>query len=118
MNLVQINLAKIRIFAHHGVHEEERVVGTEFEVSMQVSFEALGTITELDQTVNYVALHEIIRREMNEPRPLLETVGMEIANRVKASFPIAREINITISKLHPPLANFRGELGISIVNRY
>lgn len=118
MNLVRINLAKIRMFAHHGIYREERVVGAEFEVSMDVGFETAGIITSLEDTVNYVKLHDIIRTEMSNPRPLLETVGMEIADRVKALFPHIREINITISKINPPLANFRGELGISVVRRY
>jgi dihydroneopterin aldolase len=43
---------------------------------------------------------------------------MEIANRVKDDYPSVSEINITISKINPPLANFRGELGVSIINRY
>ncbi len=118
MSLVRISLSKIRMFGFHGLHAEERLAGAEYEISMEVYFTAAHMISKLDETVDYVNIHEIIRAEMNNPRPLLETVCMEIANRVKEHYPNVSEINITISKINPPLANFRGELGVSIINRY
>jgi dihydroneopterin aldolase len=118
MSLVRISLDKIRMFGFHGLHAEERSAGAEYGISMEIFFIADQKILKLDDTVDYVSVHEIIRDEMNNPRPLLETVGMEIANRVKDVYPNVSEINITISKINPPLANFRGELGVSIINRY
>lgn len=117
MNQIRIELAKLKIFAHHGVHEEERKAGAEFEVKMDIRFNTGNTIQALDQTVDYTAVYSIIREEMARPRPLLETVGTEIVNRVRLAYPYVEEINITISKINPPLANFRGELGVSVTNR-
>jgi dihydroneopterin aldolase len=118
MSLIRISLDKIRMFGFHGLHPEERSAGAEYEISMEIFFQADKKILKLDETVDYVKVHDIIRAEMNNPRPVLETVGMEIANRVKDDYPSVSEINITISKINPPLANFRGELGVSIINRY
>lgn len=118
MSLIRISIKKLRLFGFHGLHVEERTAGAEYEVAMEIFFEAKALITRLDETIDYVRVHEIIRLEMENPRPLLETVGMEIANRVKEVYPQIMEINITISKINPPLVNFRGELGVSVINRY
>lgn len=118
MSLIRISLDKIRMFGYHGLHAEERSAGAEYGISMEIFFNADTKITKLDETVDYVKVHDIIRSEMSHPRPLLETVGQEIANRVKEAFPGVAEINITISKINPPLTNFRGELGVSVINRY
>jgi 7,8-dihydroneopterin aldolase/epimerase/oxygenase len=118
MSLIRISINKLRLFGFHGLHIEERTAGAEYEIGMEIYFAADRKITRLDETVDYVNVHEIIRKEMENPRPLLETVGMEIANRVKEVYPYIVEINITISKINPPLVNFRGELGVSVINRY
>ncbi len=118
MSLIRVSLDKIRMFGFHGLHAEERSAGAEYEISMEIYFKADKKISRLDETVDYVKVHEIIRSEMENPRPLLETVGMEIANRVKDDYAYVSEINITISKINPPLVNFRGELGVSVINRY
>jgi dihydroneopterin aldolase len=117
MNLIRIEMKRLKIFAHHGVHEEELKAGAEFEVRMDILFKANQTIQELNQTVDYTTVYNIIREEMAQARPLLETVGAEIVNRVRLAYPYVEEINITISKIHPPLANFRGELGVTVTNR-
>jgi dihydroneopterin aldolase len=118
MSLIRISINKLRLFGFHGLHIEERTAGAEYEISMEVFFEATQKISRLEETVDYVRVHGIIRKEMENPRPLLETVGMEIANRVKEVYPFITEINITISKINPPLVNFRGELGVSVINRF
>lgn len=118
MSLIRISISKLRLFGFHGLHIEERTAGAEYEISMEIFFEATKKITRLEETVDYVKVHEILRKEMENPWSLLETVGMEISKRVKEVYPYVSEINITISKINPPLVNFRGELGVTIINRY
>lgn len=118
MTQVRIRLKNLRMFAHHGIHPEEQRAGAEFEVNMEVSFPADQMIRSIDETIDYTRVEQVIRDTMSVPFPLLETTGMEIANRVKDDFPLVTEINITISKISAPLINFRGELSVSIIKRY
>ena len=70
-----VRLENLRFYAYHGVMEQERRVGNEFEVT---------------------------EREMSEPSKLLERVAGRIIEAINKEFPAVRGGNIKISKLHPP----------------
>jgi dihydroneopterin aldolase len=50
---------------------------------------------------------------MEKPALLLETLATEIASEIFAKFPIVIEVAISIFKLHPPIKNFEGSVGVS-----
>ena len=117
--LITIELKQLRFFAFHGLYEEEKKTGNEFEINMSVGFiPHSGTITDLQETVNYAGLYTLLRSEMQKPRALLETVVMEITELVHASFPIVKKVDITITKLHPPIARFTGTVGVRFSKEY
>lgn len=114
MSTLTISVEKFRLFAYHGVHEEERIIGAEFEVEADVEYRADKEITSLDQTLDYTRVVDIIRSEMGKPRALLETICQDIIAGISAEFPMVTGINITIRKINPPVANFRGQLAVNI----
>lgn len=114
MTDITIQLEKYRIFAHHGIHKQERAAGAEFEVDVQVRYTGEGMVSSLDQTLDYTQVIEIVRQEMVIATPLLETVAMRMAEAIQLRFPRSAEINITIRKIHPPIRNFRGHLSVSL----
>ena len=113
MSVFTISLDHIRMFAFHGIHKEERIAGGEFDIDMQVAYKAEGEIQSIDQTVDYTALYALVKEIMKEPTPLLETVCWKIGTQAKLLFPQITEINISISKLNPPVGNFQGQLKVS-----
>ena len=118
MTDILIQLERLRIFAHHGIHAQERMAGAEFEVDVQVRYSAQGMIGALVQTIDYTRVLQIVRQQMNDPRPLLETVAMDMAETIRQQFIQAKEINITIRKIHPPILNFRGRLAVTLHKTY
>ncbi len=99
-----ITLDKMRFHAFHGVLEQERKVGNEFEVSLTVKYDfkkALYT-DNLDDTLNYAELYAVVEREMNEPSKLLECVAGRIIGAVKKEFPNIDGGEIEVKKLTPP----------------
>jgi dihydroneopterin aldolase len=114
MTTLRVSLDKLRLYGYHGIHKEEKIAGTEFEISMNICYHAHEPINTLEQTVDYTVLYNIIRETMRIPYPLLETMAGTIAEKVKVRFPQITEINITISKINPPVVNFRGELGVTL----
>ena len=118
MNYWQVQLNNIRFFAFHGVHEEERITGAEFRVDLKVLFGREDPIVQLDQSIDYVRLHKLVKKIMEKPEPLLETVCERIAATIHEDFPFLTEINITVTKISPPVANFRGELAVSLSKSY
>jgi dihydroneopterin aldolase len=112
--LITIELRQLRFFAFHGLYPEEKKTGNEFEIDLTVAFIPVsGTITGLDDTINYVALYETLRAEMQKPRDLLETFAMEMTDIIHRSFAQAKKIRISITKLHLLIPAFTGNATVS-----
>ena len=117
--LLTIELKQLRFFAKHGLYAEERKTGNEFEVTLIISYQPIsGTITDLSDTVNYVQLYDLLKTEMQKPRNLLETFAMEVTELMHSSFPEIKRIEISITKLHPPIAKFTGTIGVKYSKEY
>jgi len=109
-----IELKQLRFFADHGVYPEEMKVGNEFEVDVCVSCRApKKTVTSIDQTINYVEVYRIVQEEFTKRRQLLETLAMDMADKIAAQFEEIEQVSITIRKLNPPITNFSGMVSVS-----
>jgi dihydroneopterin aldolase len=109
-----IELKQARFFAYHGLDEDEKKKGNDFEVSLSVTFSpSLHVIAEISSTINYVDLFEITREEMARPRDLLETLAMEIIEVVHSRFPAILHAEISITKLRPPIEGLVGTVGVT-----
>lgn len=107
-----IRITEWRCRAFHGVYPEEEKAGGEFEVNLEVAFFTKYKISELDGTISYVDLMDILSGEMARPRPLLETVAMEIAENIKQRHPAVVSCTITIDKLRAPIPGLHGRVGV------
>lgn len=114
MESFTVELRDVKVFARHGVMDQERRVGNDFFVSISLRFDAAGFIKAsqeasdgcslLDHTVNYAGLADIIRREMAVPSALLESVALRIAAAVRTSIAVPLlGGRVEIVKLTPPL---------------
>ena len=114
VSLMEVHLQKVRIHAFHGLDAGEEITGGEFEVSLSVHYvpEALP-ISKLAQTLDYTILLSIVKERMQKPALLLETLATEITGEIFAKFSTVTEVVISISKLHPPIKNFEGSVGIT-----
>lgn len=108
-----IHLDKLEFFAHHGLHAEETIIGNSFVVSAAVSFDIKEKVTSIHHTINYVNVYAIIKKHMQQPVPLLETLAQNITEEISVLDKSIHRINISITKLNPPLNNFTGSLGVS-----
>ena len=108
-----IHLNKLEFFAHHGLHDEEAIAGTNFEMDVAVQFNAVTKITSIHQTINYAAVYDVIKKHMNHPVALLESLAENIADEIYSLDNRITSINININKLHPPIKNFIGNVGVT-----
>jgi dihydroneopterin aldolase len=117
--LITVELNQLRFFAYHGLYAEERRTGNEFEVNLRADYEPLQEVVEdISDTINYATLFELVKYQMLQPADLLETVVMNIANAIHTSFPAIKRIEITIAKLHPPIATFTGSVAVKFSRDY
>ena len=116
MMTTRISLNRLRFHAFHGVMEQERRVGNDFEVSLTVDypFEKALTSDNLDHTLNYALLYDVIATEMQQPSKLLEHVAGRIIRAVKAQFPLVKGGTISVAKLTPPIKGQMESVAVTV----
>ena len=93
-------------------------MGTEFEVSVQITFTENKKIEALADTLNYVNVYAIIKDHFSKPVPLLETLAQNISEEIYKVDERITSINITIDKLNAPIINFIGNVGVNYLKSY
>jgi dihydroneopterin aldolase len=112
--LMEIELQKVRLYGYHGVDEAEQIVGGEFEINLITHYKPIQLIVcKMEETVDYKVLLELVKLRMQRPALLLETLATEIAGEIIWKFSCVTAVEISISKLHPPIENFRGSVGVT-----
>ena len=104
--IVEINVARVKLYAYHGCHPQERIVGGDFYVSISALIEVEESSwrdDRLDGTADYSCFVGIARREMAIPSNLLEHVAARIASAILAECPLVLKVCITVEKENPPL---------------
>ena len=105
----------MQFYAHHGCFAEEREIGTHFSVDVHIgapeSYQAVAS-DRLEDALNYQDVYSVVAREMQQSSHLLEHVAGRIVEELKANFPKAGKICVSVSKLNPPLG---GQVGASRV---
>ena len=109
-----IELNRIRFFSYHGVAEQERRVGNDYEVSLRVDYplERAMESDSLCYTLDYAALYALVAAEMSVPSQLLEHVAGRIWRAISGRFPCVAGGRLRIAKLTPPIP---GEIGEAVV---
>ena len=109
-----IQLRSLSFYAYHGVYQEEKQLGAEYEVDVSVHHqEKKIPVLHLSETINYVSVYELVKKHMNEPRHLLETVATTLAQDVFDTFAEVEKLSITIVKKKPPIAAFQGSVAVT-----
>jgi 7,8-dihydroneopterin aldolase/epimerase/oxygenase len=117
--MLTIFLDKAIFHGLHGLYSGEPLVGGDFEVSVQASFDDAGLLfDQLSDTVSYVSLFEIVKKRMSEPTPLLEKVARLILDDIHEAHKMIRFARISIYKLQPPIPRFQGRVGIEMTREY
>jgi 7,8-dihydroneopterin aldolase/epimerase/oxygenase len=111
--MLTIQLRNLHFFAYHGLFEQEKKTGNNFELDVDILVDAPEKITSLKHTLDYVTVYEMIEKRMEQPTALLETVAQELVQKIHDLDIRVRCVEITIRKLAPPIKNFKGYVGIS-----
>lgn len=95
----------IKLYAHHGVMPQEQKVGAWFTVdaNIQTDFTSAMQTDELEGTISYADVYEIIKAEMSIPSKLLEHASGRMARAILQRFPTAKSVCIRLIKDNPPM---------------
>ena len=98
---MRIFVEKLHFVGYHGVYEEERRDGRRFRVDLSVEVDGPegAASDELDQTVDYRGLAEVVLSVgEGESYKLIERMGDEILCRLFDRFPAVATADLTIRK--------------------
>lgn len=96
----KIKLENIKIHAFHGVLPEEKILGTYYilNLTIKTDFWKATETDDLNDTISYAEINDIIHEEMKIPSELLERVAGRIIEKINEKFPQITSIKIKITK--------------------
>ncbi len=100
-----IYIKEARFHAYHGVLPQEQTVGQDFLVSVRCGLDITSAMDHdmVEVTLDYGVLYRLIEREMTIKSQLVEHVAGRIARSVFDTFPMVTTLDISITKLNPPI---------------
>ncbi len=100
-----ILLENVKLYAYHGVGEQERIVGNHYLVNLKIEIDVTKAVESdlLDDTISYADVFEIVKREMAVPSKLLEHAAGRITTALRKDFPNIETIELKLSKNNPPM---------------
>lgn len=102
----QIRIRNLKIFAHHGVYEQEKEQGQNFIVNavLYTDIGKAGRSDNIADAVDYGAVCLFIDAYMRENRfDLLEAAASHVAQELLFEFPAVRKVEIEIGKPDAPI---------------
>jgi dihydroneopterin aldolase len=119
---LKISIKGLRVFAHHGVFEFERVNGQDFFIDAEVWIdgEAAAANDDLAATVNYGELvNALVANAKANPVDLLETLATRLLELVMASgggegTGIVKKAKVTVHKPNAPIDHEFADVSVTV----
>lgn len=110
----KIFLENVKIYAYHGVLPEENIIGTYYIITAELHTDLwkAAESDDLNDTISYADINEILQNEMKIKSKLLEHVAGRMISKIHEKFSEISYIKLKITKTAPPM---QGEMtGASI----
>lgn len=113
----KIYLRNVRFHAFHGVLPQEGIVGNDYLVNLVLDYDFSSAMQtdDLQGTLNYAEVYQKVREEMAVPSKLLEHVAGRIAYRLFSDFPEIQKLQLSITKVNPPMGADSDGAGVEVV---
>jgi len=100
-----LRMSGMKFFGHHGVTEEEKEKGGNYEVDceIQADISDCAASDDIDDAINYDILYDLIREHVENRRyNLMETMAEKLKEEIKRSTN-ADKILVRVRKISPPI---------------
>lgn len=113
----KIYLRNVRFHAFHGVLPQEGIVGNDYLVNLVLDYDFSSAMEtdDLQGTLNYAEVYQKVREAMAVPSKLLEHVAGRIAHRLFSDFPEIQKLQLSITKVNPPMGADSDGAGVEVV---
>jgi 7,8-dihydroneopterin aldolase/epimerase/oxygenase len=96
--LWKISLKEIAVHAPVGIHEEEQLNRNELFIDVDVWFDLKVGKDEIDKTVDYKLIYDLIIAEAAVPAKLLETMAKRMVKKILKKVKPVKKIRIRLAK--------------------
>lgn len=113
----KIIIKNFRIFAHHGVHQKEKINGQNFYIDAEITTsKTLGYLTDkIEDTLSYsVVMRKIKEVFTNKSYNLLEKCAEVLCDSLLKKYSEINEIKLTLKKPEAPINEDFEYVGIEI----
>lgn len=112
----KITLENMSFHAYHGCLEHEKTLGNTFIITLTMELDTNNAklTDELNDTLNYQLVYDVISAEMNIPSKLIEHISHRIADKLMFEFSQISQLTLKLSKLNPPLGGKVDAVSIEI----
>ncbi|MBL0339937.1 MAG: dihydroneopterin aldolase [Bacteroidetes bacterium] len=116
----RISIEGIECHAYHGCLEEESKIGGRYQVDVHVDKDVSLSVRNdtLTDTVDYVVVNEVVRKEMAIRSKLIEHVGGRILKSLSEAIPGEKSIEVKIIKFNPPVRGIVNHTSITLKEDY
>ena len=106
----------IQLHAYHGVMPQEQLTGNDYLVSVSAQFPIDKAITtdDVQHTLNYAMVYDIVKEEMGISSKLVEHVAGRIAQHLMKQFADISAVQVRITKLNPPMGAQCAGAGVEV----
>jgi dihydroneopterin aldolase len=101
-----IEIKGIKSFGYHGVLESEKITGQDFyvDVVLEVDLTRASVTDDVSDTINYAEVTDLVVAQITgDPVSLIEKLAGNIADRIKATYPQAAAVSVTVHKPQAPV---------------
>lgn len=106
----------IRLHAYHGVMPQEQLTGNDYLVSVSAQYpidQAIST-DDVQHTLNYALVYNIVKEEMSINSKLVEHVAGRIAQHLMKQFADISSVRVRVTKLNPPMGAQCAGAGVEV----
>lgn len=111
-----ILLKGLRFHAPVGVMSQETTVGNDISIDLRIGypFQRAMSSDNLDDSLNYAQVYDIVAGEVREPVGMLERLAGKVTDKLFEVHPEITSIDIRIIKENPPMGADADGAGVEI----
>ena len=101
-----ILIKDLEVFCHHGLHQEEKILGQKFivNITLYVSTRRAGVSDDMNDSVSYGDVCRLVKKEMTRQKVnLLECVAERLARVILLEFGMVERVIIAVKKPWAPV---------------
>jgi dihydroneopterin aldolase len=112
--VITVEVRDLRVFGHHGVHEEERERGQDFVFDVELEVGERGTSDRLEDAVDYIEVARAVQ-EVSGGRQyaLLEALASAVADELERRFSPDR-VSVRVRKPEVRPAGLEGTVAATV----